>query len=195
MSSMPDYLVLDEPIDGLDPIIRKLVWKYVVEDVEELISCLEKDFRAMTFAQFGSLRHTYAKAELYYTFTEDDVIGGRDQTGSVSLQIPLSSTRTIEWLENHGYDFSITVTEIHSISIYPIEQSDVAIPLEESSAAYDTDEYGYNAMEPIMTITDTEQIQKWLVRWDIQPIHSAESYSIETQLNPSTAEEMVPADY
>ena len=35
MSSMPDYLVLDEPIDGLDPIIRKLVWKYVVEDVAE----------------------------------------------------------------------------------------------------------------------------------------------------------------
>lgn len=35
MSSMPDYLILDEPIDGLDPIIRKLVWKYVVEDVAE----------------------------------------------------------------------------------------------------------------------------------------------------------------
>lgn len=35
MSAMPDYLILDEPIDGLDPIIRKLVWKYVVEDVAE----------------------------------------------------------------------------------------------------------------------------------------------------------------
>lgn len=35
MASMPDYLILDEPIDGLDPIIRKLVWKYVVEDVAE----------------------------------------------------------------------------------------------------------------------------------------------------------------
>lgn len=35
MSSMPDYLILDEPIDGLDPIIRKLVWRYVVEDVAE----------------------------------------------------------------------------------------------------------------------------------------------------------------
>lgn len=35
MSSMPDYLILDEPIDGLDPIIRKQVWKYVVEDVAE----------------------------------------------------------------------------------------------------------------------------------------------------------------
>lgn len=35
MSTMPDYLILDEPIDGLDPIIRKLVWKYIVEDVAE----------------------------------------------------------------------------------------------------------------------------------------------------------------
>ena len=35
MSSMPEYLILDEPIDGLDPIVRKLVWKYIVEDVAE----------------------------------------------------------------------------------------------------------------------------------------------------------------
>ncbi len=35
MCTMPDYLILDEPIDGLDPIIRKLVWKWIVEDVAE----------------------------------------------------------------------------------------------------------------------------------------------------------------
>ncbi len=35
MSAMPDILILDEPIDGLDPLIRKLVWKYIVEDVAE----------------------------------------------------------------------------------------------------------------------------------------------------------------
>lgn len=35
MSTMPEYLILDEPIDGLDPIARKLVWKYIVEDVAE----------------------------------------------------------------------------------------------------------------------------------------------------------------
>lgn len=35
MSTMPDILVLDEPIDGLDPIIRKMVMRYIVEDVSE----------------------------------------------------------------------------------------------------------------------------------------------------------------
>lgn len=35
MSAMPDYLILDEPIDGLDPIVRKIVWNYVVTDVAE----------------------------------------------------------------------------------------------------------------------------------------------------------------
>ncbi len=33
MSMQPDVLLLDEPIDGLDPIVRKLVMQQVVEDV------------------------------------------------------------------------------------------------------------------------------------------------------------------
>lgn len=35
MSITPDYLILDEPIDGLDPIVRKLVWQYVIDDVAD----------------------------------------------------------------------------------------------------------------------------------------------------------------
>jgi len=35
MSTMPMYLILDEPIDGLDPIVRKLVWKFIVDDVAD----------------------------------------------------------------------------------------------------------------------------------------------------------------
>jgi ABC-2 type transport system ATP-binding protein len=35
VSAMPDYLILDEPIDGLDPLVRKLVWKYIVDGVAE----------------------------------------------------------------------------------------------------------------------------------------------------------------
>jgi ABC-2 type transport system ATP-binding protein len=35
MSAQPDYLILDEPIDGLDPLMRKRVWGYIVEGVAE----------------------------------------------------------------------------------------------------------------------------------------------------------------
>jgi len=35
MSTMPDYLILDEPVDGLDPIVRKRIWKLIVSDVAE----------------------------------------------------------------------------------------------------------------------------------------------------------------
>ena len=35
LACSPEYLLLDEPIDGLDPIVRKLVWKQIVDDVAE----------------------------------------------------------------------------------------------------------------------------------------------------------------
>lgn len=31
LATKPDYLLLDEPIDGLDPIARKLIWKFIVD--------------------------------------------------------------------------------------------------------------------------------------------------------------------
>jgi len=35
ISTMPDVLLLDETIDGLDPIVRKQAMKYIIEDVAE----------------------------------------------------------------------------------------------------------------------------------------------------------------
>lgn len=35
ISAMPDYLLLDEPVDGLDPVMRRKVWSFVMEDVAE----------------------------------------------------------------------------------------------------------------------------------------------------------------
>ncbi|MBQ7714147.1 MAG: ABC transporter ATP-binding protein [Oscillospiraceae bacterium] len=32
---MPDYLLLDEPVDGLDPVMRRQVWGLVMQDVAE----------------------------------------------------------------------------------------------------------------------------------------------------------------
>ncbi|MDO4868715.1 MAG: ABC transporter ATP-binding protein [Bacillota bacterium] len=35
LSVMPEYLILDEPIDGLDPLVRRKTWKYIIDDVAE----------------------------------------------------------------------------------------------------------------------------------------------------------------
>ena len=35
LSCMPDYLILDEPVDGLDPIVRRKLWRYIMEDMAD----------------------------------------------------------------------------------------------------------------------------------------------------------------
>ncbi len=35
MCTMPDYLILDEPVDGLDPVMRRQVWSLIMSDVAE----------------------------------------------------------------------------------------------------------------------------------------------------------------
>ena len=35
LSAMPDYLILDEPVDGLDPVMRRQVWSLVLGDVAQ----------------------------------------------------------------------------------------------------------------------------------------------------------------
>ena len=35
LSAMPDYLILDEPVDGLDPVMRRQVWSLLMGDVAD----------------------------------------------------------------------------------------------------------------------------------------------------------------
>ena len=35
LAATPDYLILDEPVDGLDPIVRRKLWHYVMDDVAD----------------------------------------------------------------------------------------------------------------------------------------------------------------
>lgn len=40
LSFQPEYLLLDEPIDGLDPIVRKIIWRYVIDRVAQGMTVL-----------------------------------------------------------------------------------------------------------------------------------------------------------
>ncbi len=35
LCARPDYLILDEPVDGLDPVMRRQIWSLVMQDVAE----------------------------------------------------------------------------------------------------------------------------------------------------------------
>ena len=35
LCTRPDYLILDEPVDGLDPVMRRQVWSLILQDVAE----------------------------------------------------------------------------------------------------------------------------------------------------------------
>ena len=35
ISCKPDYMILDEPVDGLDPVMRRQIWSLMMEDVAE----------------------------------------------------------------------------------------------------------------------------------------------------------------
>ena len=35
MSMQPDVVLLDEPVDGLDPVMRRQIWSLMLQDVAE----------------------------------------------------------------------------------------------------------------------------------------------------------------
>lgn len=35
ISALPKYLILDEPVDGLDPVMRRQIWSLIMQDVSE----------------------------------------------------------------------------------------------------------------------------------------------------------------
>ena len=120
LASMPDYLLLDEPIDGLDPIVRKLVWKQIVDDVAEremtvLVSShnlrdLESicdyvgiidDGKTVMERDLESIREGINKVQVAFAKDGEEAIEKlnvlhREKHGSVELIITRDSAETIE---------------------------------------------------------------------------------------------------
>ena len=120
LASMPEYLLLDEPIDGLDPIVRKLVWKQIVDDVADremtvLVSShnlrdLESicdyvgiidDGKTVMERDLESIREGINKVQVAFAEDGEEAIEKlnvlhREKHGSVELIITRDSAETIE---------------------------------------------------------------------------------------------------
>jgi len=153
MSTMPDYLVLDEPIDGLDPIIRKLVWKYVVEDVAEremtvLVSShnlremegicdsigILNQGRMMIERDLDELKSDIHKIQVAFKETDEAAYEGlnvlhRESRGTVELLIVKNKKEFVEEqiMKHHPLVFDLLPLSLEEIFIYELGGGDSEI--------------------------------------------------------------------
>lgn len=150
MSSMPDYLILDEPIDGLDPIIRKLVWKYIIEDVAERemtvlvsshnlrelegicdsIGILSKG-KMMIERDLDELKSDIHKIQVAFKESSDDPYKGlnvlhKESRGTVDLLIIRNRKEMVESVinESHPVIFDMLPLSLEEIFIYELGGGD-----------------------------------------------------------------------
>ncbi|QOX62512.1 ABC transporter ATP-binding protein [Anoxybacterium hadale] len=150
MSSMPDYLILDEPIDGLDPIIRKLVWKYIIEDVAERemtvlvsshnlrelegicdsIGILSKG-KMMIERDLDELKSDIHKIQVAFKESSDDPYQGlnvlhKESRGTVDLLIIRNKKEDVESVinESHPVIFDMLPLSLEEIFIYELGGGD-----------------------------------------------------------------------
>ncbi len=151
--------------------------------VEELVSCMEKDFRAMSYEDLVSLRPSYVNIEIQYTYTEEGVVGGTGNTGHMSFQVPLNAENTINWLKAHDYNFDFDADIVEQIDIYASKMSDGRFP--ESVAVQETKDIEYGGQIPIMQITDKDKIEKILQVYHTTSIDYDNSYEIRIRYTPA----------
>ena len=150
--------------------------------VEELVSCMEKDFRAMSYEDLVTLSPSYVSIEIQYTYTEEGVLGGTGNTGHMSFQVPLSGENTINWLKAQGYDFHLTADMVERIDIYAPRSEDDRYP--ESVAVQGTKDMDYRGSLPMMQIEDKVKIEKILQNYQTSSIDYNNSYEIRIQYKP-----------
>ena len=107
ISAMPDALILDEPVDGLDPIVRRTVWDIIVNDVAErkmtvLISSHNLSAGELVLErELDDLKSNIHKVQVAFAKPQPDVysalnILSRNTSGSVDMLIVRNSAEEIE---------------------------------------------------------------------------------------------------
>ena len=146
MAAHPEYLILDEPIDGLDPIVRKLVWQLVMDDVadrEMTVLVSSHNLREMEgvcdcigILSAGSmvierdldeLKLDVHKIQVAYRHTEEDPYAGlnilhQERRGSVDLLIVREKKEKVEHQirSTHPAIFDMLPLTLEEIFIYEL---------------------------------------------------------------------------
>lgn len=95
-------------------------------DIEEFLACLDQDYKAQTFEEMASLKHSYGTASIQFTYKSTDSSSpSKLLNGSVSYKITDGSKNTIKWLADHGYSsrFEQNVSDIAYIELYHYVQT------------------------------------------------------------------------
>ena len=146
VSTMPEILILDEPIDGLDPIVRKRVWSIIVDEVADrqmtvLVSShnlremegvcdaigIMKNGRVQIERDIDTLKTDIHKVQVAFTSEVYDPFKGlnvihEDSRGSVKLIIAKNSFEEIEDIigRNNPAVFDVLPLTLEEIFIYEL---------------------------------------------------------------------------
>ena len=138
LCTMPDYLILDEPVDGLDPVMRRQVWSLILQDVAErgttvLVSShnlreLEDVCDHVGVMSRGKLQLAFEGAELPALPQEIKVLH-HAQTGRVHTLICRGSAEELEQqlAALHPIFIDAVPLSLEEIFIYELGGEDYAI--------------------------------------------------------------------
>lgn len=146
-------------------------------EINEFMTCLDKDFKAQTFGDMMSLKHLYANADINFTYMDKSSDTPKKLIdSSVNYKITSSFKNTIQWLEAHGYSDSLVtkVSDIDYIELYHyVEENNPA----KQPAAYSTAEKVVTVSESkVLKVSDPNQIQKLLDTYESQNINYRDYY-------------------
>ncbi len=126
MSTHPDYLILDEPIDGLDPIVRRIIWKHIIEDVSEGMSVLVSSHNLREMEGICDSVGILDRGEMKIESNLDDM-----RSNICKLQAAFSDEDTKRWhdaLEQGDTGLEILHTEKHGkVEIIIFRNSEKAV--------------------------------------------------------------------
>lgn len=92
-----------------------------LEDMNELMDCLERDLQDQTFEDMVSLRHSYALVAINYTYKDPlSDMPERIWEGSQTVNVTENFAHTIQWLEDHGYTegLELPADQVEYIALY-----------------------------------------------------------------------------